>query len=444
MKKRNSTIPVIHALCILSAFITISCKVSVPIREMSEAKSAITRAVEVKAEKYAPEELKLAQGELFKTHDQIVADDMKKAAEQALASKKAADDAIAKSLPLLAKDTLEEAKKAYSEAELLYAEKFAADELAAAGTAIKESEDLNAKTSYWDSYKKSLEAIRLAAAAKEKALAAIPELKKEIDHIRAEADVLKGNRGDEFAHDEMTLIAASLAEAENQLGQNSVKDAFVKVGEADAALKAASEKTYRALAQEKLDAAKASLSKAEASELKDQFAADIETATSLIKYSGEDFENKSYIPSMTKSNDALALLNTITITMEKKREEARMGGEKSAVPPEGKELKGAPGGEALPTEYVVRYNPKKRDCLWRIAFTVYKDARLWPLIYMANRDQIKDPDLIFPGQKFAIPPIPAKEAVKAEEKKEEKKSDEIKTGTPPDDTKVKEPGEGEK
>lgn len=34
---------------------------------------------------------------------------------------------------------------------------------------------------------------------------------------------------------------------------------------------------------------------------------------------------------------------------------------------------------------------------------VYKDALLWPLIYKANRDQIKDPKEIFAGQIFVIP-----------------------------------------
>ena len=34
---------------------------------------------------------------------------------------------------------------------------------------------------------------------------------------------------------------------------------------------------------------------------------------------------------------------------------------------------------------------------------VYGDILLWPLIYKANRDQIKDPKEIFPGQVFEIP-----------------------------------------
>jgi nucleoid-associated protein YgaU len=34
---------------------------------------------------------------------------------------------------------------------------------------------------------------------------------------------------------------------------------------------------------------------------------------------------------------------------------------------------------------------------------VYQDSFLWPLIYKANRDQIKDPQQIFPGQILLIP-----------------------------------------
>jgi len=34
---------------------------------------------------------------------------------------------------------------------------------------------------------------------------------------------------------------------------------------------------------------------------------------------------------------------------------------------------------------------------------IYNDARQWPRIYRANQDQIKDPDLIFPGQVLSIP-----------------------------------------
>lgn len=45
------------------------------------------------------------------------------------------------------------------------------------------------------------------------------------------------------------------------------------------------------------------------------------------------------------------------------------------------------------------------DCLWKIAgFTwIYNNPRLWTRIYEANKDKIKDPNLIYPKQVLKIP-----------------------------------------
>jgi hypothetical protein len=43
--------------------------------------------------------------------------------------------------------------------------------------------------------------------------------------------------------------------------------------------------------------------------------------------------------------------------------------------------------------------------LWRIAQHSYGDGLRYTEIYQANRIQIRDPNLIFPGQVFAVPPI---------------------------------------
>jgi nucleoid-associated protein YgaU len=43
------------------------------------------------------------------------------------------------------------------------------------------------------------------------------------------------------------------------------------------------------------------------------------------------------------------------------------------------------------------------DSLSKIAKRHYGDANKWPRIYEANRDQIKNPDLIHPGQLLKIP-----------------------------------------
>ena len=43
------------------------------------------------------------------------------------------------------------------------------------------------------------------------------------------------------------------------------------------------------------------------------------------------------------------------------------------------------------------------DSLSKIAKKVYGDASKWKRIYEANKDQIKNPDLIHPGETFKIP-----------------------------------------
>jgi len=45
----------------------------------------------------------------------------------------------------------------------------------------------------------------------------------------------------------------------------------------------------------------------------------------------------------------------------------------------------------------------KGDSLSKIAKREYGDANKWPTIYEANKELIKDPDLIYPGQELKIP-----------------------------------------
>lgn len=52
----------------------------------------------------------------------------------------------------------------------------------------------------------------------------------------------------------------------------------------------------------------------------------------------------------------------------------------------------------------MQYQVVRGDSLWSIAGKqeVYDNPYQWPLIYKSNRDQIKDADLIYPGQDFSI------------------------------------------
>jgi nucleoid-associated protein YgaU len=43
------------------------------------------------------------------------------------------------------------------------------------------------------------------------------------------------------------------------------------------------------------------------------------------------------------------------------------------------------------------------NSLWRIAQQIYGEGLRYTVIYEANRTQIKDPNLIYPGQVFLLP-----------------------------------------
>ena len=80
---------------------------------------------------------------------------------------------------------------------------------------------------------------------------------------------------------------------------------------------------------------------------------------------------------------------------EMRKELAEIRRRKAAAdkPPEAEEK------AAEPRIYVVQ----RGDSLSKIAKEVYGNAGRWKEIFEANRDQIKDPNLIRPGQELRIP-----------------------------------------
>ena len=59
-----------------------------------------------------------------------------------------------------------------------------------------------------------------------------------------------------------------------------------------------------------------------------------------------------------------------------------------------------PMGETPPEPFVI---VQPGNSLWRLARRVYGEGVRYTTIFEANKEQIKDPDLIYPGQVFALP-----------------------------------------
>lgn len=77
----------------------------------------------------------------------------------------------------------------------------------------------------------------------------------------------------------------------------------------------------------------------------------------------------------------------------------------------GKDIKGLYREKKI-TTYTVGTWSENRDCLWNIAGNteIYNDPNQWPKIWQANTDQIRNPDIIYPGQVLQIPPKGPKNA----------------------------------
>jgi len=377
------------------------CASDLPIRDMSKARYGITEAEEVKAPEYAPDELEKAKQYLYDTHILLKDDKTKDAQKKSVESYEQSQKAIEKSLPLYSSDMVTQAKNSINEIEMLNAREFAPTEYAQAVALATESSDLHNNTNYRESIQKSREAITSANDAKVKSIAMIPQLKEQLVALEKERDELSNNRGDEFAKQQLQDASAKISEANTKLDEQNITASIAAMQQAKESLLAAKVAIDKGNALESLEAAKSLYQEVSQRETAQDFSEQLTQAEGLIKTSEDKLKAEQYPESYDTSQQATNILNTMLIAMEKKEEAI-------AIQEEGEETK----QEATTTtkevtqpqkDNIVQYNPKARDCLWRIAMKVYNNARLWPLIYIANKDQIKDPDLIFPGQRFVIP-----------------------------------------
>ena len=67
-----------------------------------------------------------------------------------------------------------------------------------------------------------------------------------------------------------------------------------------------------------------------------------------------------------------------------------------------------------PLAAATTYTVKAGDTLEKIAARLYGDASQWRRIYDANRELLKTPNRIYPGQKLAIPARPGRSPSVAE------------------------------
>lgn len=271
-----------------------------------------------------------------------------------------------------AKAAIEEAKKDIAEAKEVEADKHAKDLLDSAESKLTVAEESFGKKDYEVALNFAKKASDDAKLAKLKTFAA-----KAIDQAKSDINLAKEIKADEIAPDLMKSAEENLLTAETSFENKDYEKALElakKVSEdANSAKKLVelANKAKNLIEQAKLDIGEAKKMGAK------------KFAPELLK-SAEDSLAKAVL-----SNEAKDYLKVIEYAS-KASDDAKAA--KSACEVE----------KAKKQAYTVI----KGDCLWNISKNekIYGDPFMWPLIYKANKDKIKNPDLIYPNQEFNVPP----------------------------------------
>lgn len=309
-----------------------------------------------------------------------------------------------------AEKAVENSDALLKKAENAMAYEYASDKYTEAMEAQTEASEALKNKKYDEAITHAEKSSKLSVEAWNASIAKKPELQASLDKTKAAYTELKTNGAEDFASEQMKQAQENIELAEKYLAEDNLKQALNHIDYAVSAVESAKMKDGKFLAEMKIKKAEELFNEINTEDNRKRFLEDINSIDSYIGSAKTDFEESKYTEASSNADKALSQIDKIKLSMQ----------QTEVIDDSSKEVDPKPEGS---TEYTVKYNPKNRDCLWKIALRVYKRADLWPLIYAANRDKIKDPDLIFPGQKLVIPPIPEKKVTVSDEEAEKIEDD---------------------
>jgi len=427
----NKNVAVLAAIVCLS-MIT-ACFEKVPVKELSLAKNAITEAESVKADYYAKDEYTAAKDLLLKAHDNVKNEEYDKAKQNAQESQKKAKEAYDKALPLLAKDTLDIATQSLKAADDAYASVLAKEDYTKAADMLQEANKQYENKNYLAAYKAALDADLYAKNARNVAMnqkETLADSIKEVNIVIAQAESYGAAQ---YAPEKLALAKEHSQIARSAYEAGELKKGFSAIEVAKLNADDAYFVSLKATAAKKIEEAQAAIDAAKGSEAAKLSPNDIKAAEESLVQAKSLFNDGKYKESMIASGQAINIAQGVS----SKKAVAvapiveQQGKEGVAVKEEQKEaIQKKVEEETEYTLYKVKYNPAKRDCLWRIAEKFYNDGFKWKVIYDANRDIVKNPDLIKPGWILKIPKAATKLTQPVNPVKE-KNTDAIKENEPP-------------
>lgn len=423
-----------------------SCGDPLPLHELGDAKIAINKAAMLGASSFAPKKLEESRKALYIAHDFVAKEKNEDAKKNAAIAKKLAEDAeiitvthIAKNT---AKDAVDTASSHYDSAVEANAEMFASTELKKskafldeAKAKLKETEDVlvEADKKKETDHKKYKQVQEMAKETEDKAKEAdagalatrkicaeqVPSIKasiRDVENIILVAESLGAKR---HAAQKVQTARSKASSAKSLTSDMMLKKALKDLSEAKINADEALIIAKMVRSQEKLEEADSVIARASksiaAKKKMDQLNASKESLTSAKKSHGE----KRYDDSYSQSEESIRLARIVIDTEAEMIAERQRKAEEERL----RKLREKQGKEGIYAQrkrtqelidfwdillknskvHTVKWVRRAKQTLWRISVRYYKDARLWPRIFRVNKDQIKDPDLIYPKQRFLVP-----------------------------------------
>ena len=264
-------------LPVFMAFFITACGDPVPIKEMTDAKKAISRAYTVKADTYAKDELNASIAFLLKCHDQVKSDEMDKAKEAAIQARDKAVEAYNKAVPLLAGETIRIAEESMNEAAEVSADRLAKEEFAKATASLAKANENFQNKSYENAYVAALDADEKAKEARDLAIGKKSVLTDAIAEVKYTLNEASRYNAQKHAFEKYSLAQENLKTAEAAATDLKLRQGFTAVEIAKINADEAYQAALEGSAQEKIQEADANLASAEKSEgasiAKDEIAA---------------------------------------------------------------------------------------------------------------------------------------------------------------------------
>ncbi|NPV01811.1 MAG: LysM peptidoglycan-binding domain-containing protein [Brevinematales bacterium] len=455
MKKR---IGLMNGVLVAAVFLLVSCG-GAPVKEMDEAKAALEKAKQADAKVYAVQEYKEAEDDFLMAVTYTNQNQNGDAKDKALSSKVKAEASYQLSIQNRAKVTFDNNNSLISQAKSVFADKIKSAEYAAAISNNMKVGKLIDQSNFTAAYDQgapignSLKSI-------------IAECRKLLDGAKVSLENVQSRYAwaekseivKKYAMADLEQAKPLIADSASSLSAGDPKLSSDKSYEADKIITAALDKANAAYKKslekpvvkpqpdpdqqtdEELDKKKAEDEMKKANEALEKIKKDKEkkgsfldnnTHTFTLSYSGiiylgqamPQIDSSQLIPETNKNNGLTAAEKEAMMPKEVPDEEVTVelvekyyalaqdaydkGEYLDAVDfaREAMRLAEILLNKQEGATYTVVLNVKDRDCLWKIAAKMYENnAWMWPIIWKANTDQIKDPDLIYPDQVFKIPP----------------------------------------